>query len=77
MFGLKVETERMPQQLYVQFTEMKNGNGFEFIVIMIKANDKGTYGYDGFELHGFAYEPRLATPVTALLDQLAMPLPQF
>jgi len=95
-----VETERMPQQLYVQFAEMENGNGFEcvgngeFIVIMIKGSDKGLVydigrkrwqwippcpyaGYDGFELHGFAYDPRLATPVTALLDQLAMPLPQF
>ncbi|WJX52786.1 hypothetical protein P8452_38857 [Trifolium repens] len=98
------ETERMPQQLYVQFSEMENGNGFEcvgngeFIVIMIKgiSDNKGLVydigkkkwqwiptcpyvGYDGFELHGFAYEPRLATPVTALLDQLVMPmpLPQF
>ncbi|KAJ7942838.1 protein UNUSUAL FLORAL ORGANS [Quillaja saponaria] len=25
------------------------------------------------ELHGFAYEPRLATPVTGLLDQLTLP----
>ncbi|PSS04954.1 Protein UNUSUAL FLORAL ORGANS like [Actinidia chinensis var. chinensis] len=29
------------------------------------------------ELHGFAYEPRLATPVTALLDQLALPFQSF
>ncbi|XP_059658042.1 protein UNUSUAL FLORAL ORGANS [Cornus florida] len=28
---------------------------------------------EGGELHGFAYEPRLATPVTGLLDQLTLP----
>nr|QKZ93423.1 stamina pistilloidia 1 [Vuralia turcica] len=91
-----VESERMPQQLYVQFSEMENGNGFEcvghgeFIVIMIKGTYKALLfdisrkrwqwippcpytAHDGFELHGFAYEPRLATPVTGLLDQLALP----
>lgn len=30
--------------------------------------DRG--GGGGVELNGFAYEPRLATPVTGLLDQL-------
>ncbi|KAJ4702697.1 protein UNUSUAL FLORAL ORGANS [Melia azedarach] len=29
------------------------------------------------ELHGFAYEPRLATPVTGLLDQLTLPFQAF
>ncbi|KAJ4822365.1 hypothetical protein Tsubulata_014292 [Turnera subulata] len=29
------------------------------------------------ELHGFAYQPRLATPVTGLLDQLALPFQPF
>ncbi|XP_034696886.1 protein UNUSUAL FLORAL ORGANS [Vitis riparia] len=29
------------------------------------------------ELHGFAYEPRLATPVTTLLDQLTLPFQPF
>ncbi|KAF7801329.1 protein UNUSUAL FLORAL ORGANS [Senna tora] len=84
-----VETERMPQQLYVQFAEMENGKGFEcaghgeFIVIMIRGTEKGLLfdigrkrwqwippcpytaaggGGGGCELHGFAYEPRLATP---------------
>lgn len=97
-----VESERMPQQLYLQFAELE-GAGFEcvghgeFIVIVIRGTDKAlmydmsrkrwqwvppcpyaaSYDHDGFdELHGFAYEPRLATPaVTALLDQLAMPMP--
>ncbi|KAE9603307.1 hypothetical protein Lal_00008158 [Lupinus albus] len=91
-----VESERMPQQLYVQFSDLENGNGFEcvghgeFIVIMIRGTDKALLfdiskkrwqwippcpytANDGFEFHGFAYEPRLATPVTALLDQLALP----
>ncbi|KAK4752356.1 hypothetical protein SAY87_021154 [Trapa incisa] len=34
-------------------------------------------GEGGVELQGFAYEPRLATPVTAILDQLALPFQQF
>ncbi|XP_028758641.1 protein UNUSUAL FLORAL ORGANS-like [Neltuma alba] len=94
-----VETERMPQQLYVQFEEFEGGNGFdcvghgEFIVIMIRRTDKvllfdicrkrwqwippcpyvAPSNNGAFALHGFAYEPRLATPVTALLDQLALP----
>ncbi|KAG6642377.1 hypothetical protein I3843_09G133600 [Carya illinoinensis] len=29
------------------------------------------------ELHGFAYEPRLATPVTGLLDQLTLPFQTY
>ncbi|KAL5578283.1 hypothetical protein UlMin_019982 [Ulmus minor] len=90
-----VEVERMPQQLYVQFSELENGNGFrcvshgEFVVISIAGLDKALlfdmsrkrwqwlppcpYIHGGCEedgdLHGFAYEPRLATPVTGLLDQ--------
>ncbi|KAJ9707870.1 hypothetical protein PVL29_000108 [Vitis rotundifolia] len=32
---------------------------------------------EGCELHGFAYEPRLATPVTTLLDQLTLPFQPF
>lgn len=31
----------------------------------------------GGELHGFAYDPRLANPVTGLLDQLALPFQPF
>ncbi|XP_060195887.1 protein UNUSUAL FLORAL ORGANS [Lycium barbarum] len=113
-----VEIERMPQQLYVQFAELENGQGFncvghgEFVVIMIKNNsDKallfdfckkrwlwippcpfvggnsnvdygGTsnkYGgeYGGGELHGFGYDPRLAAPIGALLDQLTLPFQSF
>ncbi|KAI9126590.1 hypothetical protein K1719_002186 [Acacia pycnantha] len=100
-----VETERMPQQLYVQFAELEGGNGFdcvghgEFIVLIIRGTDKvllfdicrkrwqwippcpyvvvassgGGNASSSSALHGFAYEPRLATPVTALLDQLALP----
>ncbi|XP_052202791.1 protein UNUSUAL FLORAL ORGANS [Diospyros lotus] len=32
---------------------------------------------EGSDLHGFAYEPSLAAPVTALLDQLALPFQPF
>ena len=32
---------------------------------------------EGSELHGFAYEPRIATPVTTLLDQLTLPFQPF
>ncbi|KAK6254240.1 hypothetical protein QUC31_015960 [Theobroma cacao] len=32
---------------------------------------------EGCELHGLAYEPRLATPVISLLDQLTLPFPSF
>lgn len=39
-------------------------------------NNGGSDGEEG-ELHGFAYEPRLATPVTALLDQLTLPFQSF
>ena len=97
-----VEMERMPQQLYVQFSELENGNGFhcigniEFIVIMIPENNQKAVLFDmsrkrwqwippcpyvngggGGELHGFAYEPRLATPVTSLLDQLTLPFQSY
>ncbi|KAL6971865.1 hypothetical protein U1Q18_031550, partial [Sarracenia purpurea var. burkii] len=34
-------------------------------------------GGEGGELHGFAFEPRLATPVTGLLHQLALPFQSF
>ncbi|KAF3450059.1 hypothetical protein FNV43_RR06138 [Rhamnella rubrinervis] len=37
----------------------------------------GDDGGGGGELHGFAYEPRLATPVTRLLDQLTLPFQTF
>ncbi|KAH7546055.1 hypothetical protein FEM48_Zijuj01G0160000 [Ziziphus jujuba var. spinosa] len=33
--------------------------------------------HGGGELHGFAYEPRLATPVTRLLDPLTLPFHTF
>nr|GLL29076.1 protein UNUSUAL FLORAL ORGANS [Ipomoea trifida] len=110
------EIERMPQQLYAQFAEIENAQGFncvghgEFVVIMIKNSDKAllfdfgrkrwvwvppcpfvhqdsTFGGGGYgdqggagcgnELHGFAYEPRLAAPVTALLDQFTLPFQSF
>ncbi|KAL3827726.1 hypothetical protein ACJIZ3_016528 [Penstemon smallii] len=32
---------------------------------------------DDHELHGFAYEPRLAVPITALLQQLTLPFHSF
>ncbi|PIN17246.1 hypothetical protein CDL12_10088 [Handroanthus impetiginosus] len=34
-------------------------------------------GDGGDELHGFAYEPRLAVPITALLEQLTLPFNSF
>ncbi|KAK3432434.1 hypothetical protein EUGRSUZ_E04314 [Eucalyptus grandis] len=37
----------------------------------------GGGGGGEFELHGFAYEPKLATPVTGMLDQLTHPLQSF
>ncbi|GLT52385.1 hypothetical protein SLA2020_257320 [Shorea laevis] len=37
----------------------------------------GVGGGEGGELHGFAYEPRLATPVVGLLDQLTLPFQSF
>ncbi|KAJ7954396.1 protein UNUSUAL FLORAL ORGANS [Quillaja saponaria] len=37
----------------------------------------GCNNRDGTGLNGFAYEPRLATPVTALLDQLTLPFLSF
>ncbi|XP_048229216.1 protein UNUSUAL FLORAL ORGANS [Ricinus communis] len=100
-----VEIERMPQQLYIQFSELEAGRGFncvghgEFIAIMIRGSDKsllfdicrkrwqwippcpyvhgGISSGDNGELHGFAYEPRLAVPVTAFLDQLTLPFQSF
>nr|ACA61781.1 DOUBLE TOP [Petunia x hybrida] len=116
-----VEIERMPQQLYVQFAEVENGQGFncvghgEFVVILIKNSDKAllfdfvkkrwvwippcpfvvgnnhnidyscgasssinNYGeFGGGELHGFGYDPRLAAPIGALLDQLTLPFQSF
>ncbi|XP_050231035.1 protein UNUSUAL FLORAL ORGANS [Mercurialis annua] len=99
-----VEIERMPQQLYVQFSDLEGGRGFncvghgEFIAIMIRGSDKSllfdicrkmwqwippcpyvmsSSGDDDGELHGFAYEPKLAVPVTALLHQLTLPFQSF
>lgn len=110
--GTWVEIERMPQQLYNQFAEIENGNGFnsvahgEFVAILIRGspdkallfdfvgkrwawippcpyiNNGGRGGGGGGgeredELHGFAYEPRLAIPITALLEQLTLPFTSF
>lgn len=95
------EMERMPQELYFQFGEIENGNGFycvghgEFVVIMVMGTEKallfdmGTKrwqwippcpyvnGGGDTELHCFAYEPRLATPVTGLLHQLTLPFQSY
>ncbi|KAL9253309.1 UNUSUAL FLORAL ORGANS-like protein [Drosera capensis] len=95
-----VEVERMPQQLYQQFSEVERGRGFdcigqgEFVVILIRGFGVGVnkgvvfdmrrkrwmwmppcpfVNSAGGEMQGFGYEPRLATPVTGLLDQLALP----
>ncbi|KAJ6389276.1 hypothetical protein OIU77_027588 [Salix suchowensis] len=35
------------------------------------------FGGDDDELHGFAYEPTVTTPVTGLLDQLTIPFQSF
>ncbi|KAL9684431.1 hypothetical protein QQ045_021869 [Rhodiola kirilowii] len=66
------------------------GHG-EFIVIMIRGSNKSLL-FDLFwkrwtwippcpfvhgELHGFAYEPKLVTPVTGLLDQLTLHYQSF
>ncbi|XP_009619100.1 protein UNUSUAL FLORAL ORGANS-like [Nicotiana tabacum] len=108
-----VEIERMPQQLYVQFAEVENGQGFncvghgQFVVIIIKNSDKALlfdfckkrwlwippcpfvgnnnldYGASNYrsefggELQGFGYDPRLAAPISALLDQLTLPFQSF
>ncbi|GAA0157829.1 hypothetical protein LIER_15010 [Lithospermum erythrorhizon] len=101
-----VEIERMPQQLYVQFEEIENGNGFEcvghgeFVMILIGGrnsdNNKALMMFDfgkkrwlwvppcpyvcpgmNVQLHGFAYQPRLTTPVITLLDQLTLPFQPF
>ncbi|RAL40088.1 hypothetical protein DM860_008228 [Cuscuta australis] len=96
------ETEKMPQDLYIQFAEMEGGKGFhcvdhgDFVVITAK-NSAAAVMFDLHakkwawvppcpfvrqdlppcggcgELRGFAYEPRLATPVTALLAHLTLP----
>ncbi|KAK6916972.1 F-box domain [Dillenia turbinata] len=89
-----VEVERMPQQLYMQFSEAEGGRGFdcvghgEFVIVTIRGRpDKGVmFDFQGKrwqwippcpyvchekELHGFAYDPKLATPVTALLHQFS------
>ncbi|KAK3032129.1 hypothetical protein RJ639_035939 [Escallonia herrerae] len=107
------ETERMPQQLYLQFAEVEGGRGFdcvghgEYIFILVRGSDKALLfdfyrkrwawappcpyvrgncggnieaqggGGGGDELHGFAYEPRLATPVTGLLEQLTLQFQSF
>ena len=49
------------------FGELSDGSGND--------NDNGDGG--GSQLHGFAYEPKLATPVTALLDQLTLSFQSF
>lgn len=41
------------------------------------ANGSGMTAENGNELHGFAYEPRLATPIAALLEQLTHPFQSF
>lgn len=101
MWGLQscgttwVEIERMPQQLYAQFSDLERGRGFtcvgngDFVVVMIMgtAAEKALlfdfrrkrwlwippcpFADSGGQLNGFAYEPRLATPVTGLLDHLS------
>lgn len=37
----------------------------------------GGGGGGGDDLHGFAYEPRLVVPITALLEQLTLPFNSF
>ncbi|KAL8101429.1 hypothetical protein AgCh_033355 [Apium graveolens] len=64
------------------------GNG-EYVAVVIRGSGKAVlfdmgmkrwqwipacpYENGGGELHGFAYDPKLATPVTGLLDQLTVP----
>ncbi|KAK3034856.1 hypothetical protein RJ639_032311 [Escallonia herrerae] len=43
----------------------------------VRGGNVGGQGGGDIELHGFAYEPRLATPVTGLLEQLTLPLQPF
>lgn len=43
----------------------------------VYGSNGGGGGDNGGELHGFAYEPRLATPVTGLLDQLTLPFQSY
>ncbi|KAM7505690.1 hypothetical protein LguiB_004594 [Lonicera macranthoides] len=68
------------------------GNG-EFVVVVIRGTERALlfdfwkkrwiwippcpFVSGGGELHGFAYEPRLATPVVGLLDQLTLPFQPF
>ncbi|KAH6764804.1 F-box family protein [Perilla frutescens var. hirtella] len=40
-------------------------------------NNNGDDDGDDEELHGFAYDPRLAIPITALLEQLTLPFNSF
>lgn len=65
----------------------------EFVVVVIRGTERALlfdfwkkrwiwippcpFVSGGGELHGFAYEPRLATPVVGLLDQLALPFQPF
>ncbi|XP_057812025.1 protein UNUSUAL FLORAL ORGANS [Salvia miltiorrhiza] len=65
----------------------------DFVVILIKASDRALlfdfsgkrwswispcpYTNTGDELHGFAYHPTLAVPITALLEQLTLPFNSF
>ncbi|CAN4083689.1 unnamed protein product [Withania somnifera] len=85
-----VEIERMPQQLYVQFSELENGQGFncvghgEYVVIMIKNDSDKALLFDFCKKrwlwippYGFGYDPRLAAPISALLDQLTIPFQSF
>ncbi|CAN4083682.1 unnamed protein product [Withania somnifera] len=85
-----VEIERMPQQLYVQFSELENGQGFncvghgEYVVIMIKNDSDKALLFDFCKKRWlwippcpFGYDPRLAAPISALLDQLTIPFQSF
>ncbi|KAI4346780.1 hypothetical protein L6164_007648 [Bauhinia variegata] len=82
-----VEKERMPQQLYIQFAELVGGSGLECVgignkVLLFDICRKRWQRIPPClyttpcELHGFAYEPRLATLVSGLLDQLTPPFHQ-
>ncbi|EPS72272.1 fimbriata protein [Genlisea aurea] len=96
-----VEMERMPQQLYNEFSETEGSRGFgcvahgEFLVILIRGSGKAVMfdickkrwawippcpyicRRDGDEIHGLSYEPRLAIPITAFLEQLTLPFNSF
>lgn len=65
----------------------------DFVVILIKGSDRALlfdfsekrwswispcpYTSSGEELHGFAYDPSLVVPITALLEQLTLPFNSF